>query len=394
MFNAIKQVNSDIFSVVWDLGRRCTFTCSYCGPHHRNNWSPNASLDSLKHTLDGVVKYSSLLNRYRKLPKRTSLAFTGGEPTVNPHFFDFIEYAKKTYPSIATNITTNGCYSERKCKLIIDNIGSCTISYHAVATQAEKKLVHDNIILMHNSNYNFRINLMFHKDYFNECIDVAKWFDSLGIKYTPRVIGDSNNAEDVKDGTAHIYNEEQLQWFKDYWSRDKQKVNIEAKSCETATKIGRPCCANKKLELLIDNEWQQGSFVPDNNFYGWNCMINWFFLFINSELDGVWHHQTCQVNLDGQVGPIGKASDFDTIIKDLEQKLSNNTINYIKCPKSYCGCGLCASKAKDKDIALDIFKSTINNLEPIFQDEVKELNKSNSIIGILKQRDKLVNGPS
>jgi len=387
MFRAIKQENSDSFSVVWDLGRRCTFTCSYCGPHHRNNWSPNADLQTLKNTLDGVARYTSLLNKYRKIPKRTSLAFTGGEPTVNPHFFDFIEYAKQKYKSIATNITTNGCYSERKCKLIIDNVSSCTISYHAEMTEQEKILVHNNIELMHKNNYNFRVNLMFHKDYFDDCISVANWFDSLGVRYTPRVIGDSNNIEDVKDGTAHVYSDTQLQWFKDYWRNKNQIVNIEAKSCEVATKIGRPCCANKKLNLLIDNEWQPGSFVPDNNFYGWNCMINWYFLFINSEIDGVWHHQTCQVNLDGQVGPIGKASDFESIIKNLEDKLSNNTFNVIKCPKTYCGCGLCASKAADEHVASEIFKSSINNLEPIFQKDVQKLDKANSIINILKQRD-------
>lgn len=390
MFQAIKQVNSDIFSIVWDLGRRCTFSCSYCGPHHSNKWSPNTDLDTLKLTLDGVARYTSLLNRYRKIPKRTSLAFTGGEPTANPYFFEFLEYAKNKYPSVAINVTTNGCYSERKCKQIMENADSCTISYHAEATATEKELVKQGILLMVASKFNFRVNLMFHKDYFDECVKVASWLDSLNVKYTPRVIGDSNNIEDIKDGTAHVYTEDQLQWFKSYWKEKNQAVNNEARSCEVATKIGRPCCANKKLNLLIDDEWQPGSFVPDNNFKGWNCMINWYFLFINSELDGVWHHQTCQVNLDGKIGPIGKASDFESIINNLELQLKNNTINYIKCPKTYCGCGLCASKAKDNTVALDIFKSSINTLEPIFQNDVKELDKSNSIIGILKQRDKLL----
>lgn len=394
MFRAVKQVDSDTFSVVWDLGRRCTYACSYCGPHHSNKWSPNTSLETLKHTIDGVASYTSLLNKYRKIPKRTSIAFTGGEPTVNPYFFEFIEYIKTKYPSISTNITTNGCYSLRKCKQIMDNINSCTISYHAEASDAEKELVKQGIALMSSSKYNFRINLMFHKDYFNECVKVAEWLDSLNVKYTPRVIGDSNNPEDVKDGTAHIYNEEQLQWFKDYWNRSKQVVNNTAKSCEVATKIGRPCCANKKLELLIDDEWQPGSFVPDNNFKGWNCMVNWHFLFINSELDGVWHHQTCQVNLDGQIGPIGKASNFNSIIDNLKKQFANNNINFIKCPKTYCGCGLCASKARDENIAYSIFKSAINNLEPVFQNEVKELDKPNSIISMLKKRDKIINEQS
>jgi len=387
MFRAIKQVEGGVFSVVWDLGRRCSYSCSYCGPHHNNKWSPNASLEDLKITMNGIARYTSLLNKHRKIPKKTSINFTGGEPTINPHFFEFIEHIKKNYPSVGINLTTNGCYNEKKCDLILKYVHCGTISYHVEASDQEKKLVHANIEKMKLNNFDFSVNLMMHKDYFDECIKVSEWLDSINVKYKPRVIGDSNNLKDIEDGTAHIYNEQQLSWFKSYWNKNKQKVNNDAKSCEVATKLGRPCCAGKKLELLIDDEWQAGTFVPDTNFYEWSCMVNWHFLFINSELDGVWHHQTCQVNLDGQVGPIGKASDFNSIIANLEQKFNQNTINLIKCPKSYCGCGLCASKAKDESVAYDLFKSSINNLEPIFQKEVQNLSNANSIINILKQRD-------
>ncbi len=43
---------------------------------------------------------------------------------------------------------------------------------------------------------------------------MAEWFDELGVKYIPRVIGDSGNKSDLEDGTAHAYNEEQMEWFK------------------------------------------------------------------------------------------------------------------------------------------------------------------------------------
>jgi MoaA/NifB/PqqE/SkfB family radical SAM enzyme len=387
MFSAINQVDNESFDVVWDLGRRCTYACTYCGPHHSNKTSPNASLSVLKHTLDGIVEYTNLYNKYRSTPKETTLAFTGGEPTINPNFFEFIEYCKEYYPHLKTNITTNGCYNYKKCKQIIDNIGSCTLSYHAEATDAEKKLVKDNILTMLKEGYNFRINLMFHKDYFDECIDMALWFDELGIKYIPRIIGDSNNPKDVEDGTAHIYTDKQLQWLKNYWSRGKkEKINKNAKSCEMAQNIGRPCCAGRKLNLFVDEGWTEGSFVPSNNFKGWNCMINWDFLFINSELNGVWHHQTCQVNMNGEIGPIGKASDFDKINKNLKNTLESGKVPFIKCPKNYCGCGLCSPKALNTDISLDIFYKNTKNLEPVLQDEVKDISKNKTIFRMFKEK--------
>lgn len=389
MFNAINKIDDDSFDVVWDLGRRCTYSCSYCGPHHSNKTSPNTPITVLKNTLNGIIEYTRLYNTYRKIPKTTTLAFTGGEPTVNSDFFDFIEYCNTVYPEVRTNITTNGCFSTKKCEQIIKNIDSCTLSYHPEATDFEKELVKNNIILMKESKYNFRINLMFHKDYFDECIKLTEWLESLNIKYIPRVIGDSNNVKDVKDGTAHIYNTEQHLWFKNYWSKQKkEKINNQAKSCEMAQNIGRPCCAGRKLEIHENNVWQIGSFVPSNNFKEWHCMINWDFLYVNSELDGVWHHQTCQVNMEGEIGPIGKASDFDLINKKLKKQLDSGYINFIKCPKTYCGCGLCSSKSLEKNIAENIFSMNTKDLIPIFQENVKNISSQKTIYRMIKELPK------
>lgn len=110
MFTGINHTRKEDFSVVWDLGRRCTYECSYCGPHHSNKTSPLVEIDKLKHTLDGIVEYSQLMDLYRKEPLKLDIAYTGGEPTIHPAFFEFVRYAKETYPFIRSNITTNGCY--------------------------------------------------------------------------------------------------------------------------------------------------------------------------------------------------------------------------------------------------------------------------------------------
>ena len=54
---------------------------------------------------------------------------------------------------------------------------NATISYHTEATEKEKEIVKNNIKFMSDVGYRFRINLMFHKDYFDECIKIADWFD-------------------------------------------------------------------------------------------------------------------------------------------------------------------------------------------------------------------------
>jgi len=343
--------------------------------------------------MDGVDEYASLLNQYRTEPKITNIAYTGGEPTIHPDFFKFLPYCKEKYPHIKSNITTNGCFSESKCKLIMDTIDSVTVSYHTEASSQEKKLVLKNIKLMQDSNYFLRVNHMYHRDRWEECMQVADLFESWGVTYTPRPIGDANNEEDIKDGTAHRYTNEQLEYFKNFWIKGKNAQSNKSdamhmvvkskKEKMAATSIGRPCCNGKCLNITINDKVSAQSFVPSTNFQGWNCMVNWDFLFINSELDGVWHHQTCEVNLDGHIGPIGKASNFNEIISSLKQKLTSGRMPVIKCPKTYCGCGLCSPKAKHKTDALNIFTRRNKNLIPTFQEEIKDISNDKTIYRLL-----------
>mgnify|MGYP003632716952 CR=1 FL=1 len=36
------------FDIIWDLGRRCTYECTYCPPHRNNKTSPLVTFEDLK----------------------------------------------------------------------------------------------------------------------------------------------------------------------------------------------------------------------------------------------------------------------------------------------------------------------------------------------------------
>jgi hypothetical protein len=102
-------------------------------------------------------------------------------------------------------------------------------------------------------------------------------------------------------------------------------------------------------------------------------MVNWYFLYIHQEIDKIWHHQTCQVALDGTVKPISTIEGFDSYCNDLEKQIKETgSIPYIKCPKTYCGCGLCAPKAKNNDMAELLFRSHTTDINPKFIEQQKE----------------------
>lgn len=411
-FCALNDHKTTRLQVIWDLGRRCTFACSYCPPHRKNNWSALASLEELVTAAHQVDRYVQLLARYNQKELYASICFSGGEPTTNPVFFDFLEYISTRLPKLEATLTTNGFYCESKCLQVIEHTGFSTVSYHTEATEKQKALVIKNLELMKKHGYGFKVNVMFHErpELFQECVELCSWLDERSMSYTPRIIGDDGDVKSgLKNKSIHTYSESQMDWYKNFWRRKKQKVGevkeVSAKDgAATCTKekpkekallgqsVGRPCCGGRSLSLLYDQDWQDATFVPTNNFQGWSCMVNWYFLYLHQEIDQIWFHQTCQVNLKGEVGPVSTISNFGQFIDDLERQMVSGKMPYIRCPKTFCGCGLCAPKAKGDELARALFKQHVPNLEPVFM-ELKEIKNPVTLRRAVEMYDKRIGSP-
>jgi len=344
---------SNRYQIIWDLGRRCSYACTYCPPHRNNKWSPFLDYKKLCDTVDKVAEYALLYDEFRKAPALKKLSFTGGEPTVHPDFFRFLKYVKNTYPFFSRGLTTNGWFHDSTLDKVMSLTTGGTLSYHCESTEKQKKQVVKNAIALREK---FKVNVMFHKNYFWECVDVCETLEKNGVEYVPRIIGDDHpdDKKSIELGYTHKYNRDQMKWFRDYWKQKGQNVK---ESGDTQRGLGRPCCGGRCFKA----DGMDSYFLPDTNFLGWNCMVNWYFLFLNSELDLAWTHQTCGVNLDGQVEPLGKISEFDSIIDSLATRLYKKDAPMITCPKTFCGCGMCITKSKD-NIRESFDRHTIDEL--------------------------------
>jgi len=231
-YDTLDLLDGSVFQVTWDLGRRCNYDCSYCPVHRHDNHSPHATLEELKKNADFVFKYIGLYMKYRNY-KEASISFTGGEPTVNPNFIPFIKYLNETYQANYKDdylctfaLTSNGAMSEKMAKAVLENFSHITISYHTEADQTLKQQALDRIVQIFEGGpanlCTISINVMFHAQYFDECIEVCNKLDAAGVTYVPRVIGED---PDSRPSFAHKYSDEQLAWMKDYWDRKNKKVN-------------------------------------------------------------------------------------------------------------------------------------------------------------------------
>ena len=345
---AIRNINDESLSIIWDTGRRCNYDCTYCEATRHNNHSQHKTLEEFKHTFNFIKQWHDEYNTRRRNPAMAFINFTGGEPTANPNFWKLVDYVKQ-YPDYGLCLTTNGAWHKKYSKKIIENFKLVTVSYHAEAHPSLKENVIENIIELFNNGMKLQVNVMLHVDYWDETVAVYKDLKSRGINCHPRPIGDGNivrkgwfvDSDGTNRRTSHEYSIEQQQWF---WN----EMGIEKTTTDPAEggQLGRACCGSKALEGKVNGQWQTVKLV-NTQFEDWYCLVDWFFLYIDQETGNVFHHQTCKAFFEKTSGPIGNLDNANKMILDLKQRLSKKEITPIICPNKRCGCGMCVPKAKD-----------------------------------------------
>lgn len=71
--------------VYWEIGRRCNYDCSYCWPWIHNNTDPHKTLEQL-------MKATELLEKKFIKNEKVNFIISGGEPTANKDFLDWVRY--------------------------------------------------------------------------------------------------------------------------------------------------------------------------------------------------------------------------------------------------------------------------------------------------------------
>jgi len=400
------DANQPLRMVVWDLGRRCNFDCTYCTGWMHSTTSPMKKFEEYKRTADFIDEYYNIYKDKHKGDWKINISFTGGEPSVNPAFYQLLPYLKEKYPYMRPTLTTNGTWGRRKGQFLLDHCHAIRVSYHAEGTAKQKELIRENLLFIREAigdqTWKLKVNVMMHVDYFDECVDLIENFlKPNDIAYIPRTIGDDGRYRDQwfkdMDGqmrrTSHTYSPEQQDYIKNHWKTqntnasdarnktdntlsDDKKENTPPlikldKTDETGhiNKMGRMCCGGRCMTVKKGNDVDDAMFIEQSNFKGWNCMINWFFLHIEEDRDAVYQHQTCMAKLPGtpavkldiekfgdiaskftdEVGPICTLSESKKYLDWLRTQFEDGKTPTMVCPKTHCGCGICVAKAKYDD---------------------------------------------
>lgn len=357
---AIRLKNPEPMMVTWDIGRRCNYDCTYCPAMRHDTTSNFHKLKELTDTFEFIKKWTDIYNKNRTIDLGyTNIDFTGGEPTINPDFFDLLEQINQEKHKYRLSLTTNGTWGEDKRIKILDYFSGVTISYHAEAKNSLKNRVIDNILHLNKNDIHLQVNLMLHVDYWDECVDVYNYLRKHNIDVKPCPIGDEDQTKGkwfVDEDrtfrrTSHIYSKKQQEWFFNVMSATNESC-----SYKSGDELGRSCCGGRCISGLVNNSWQDVNLI-DTHFKDWFCTIDWYFLHIEQHTGLVYHHQTCQALHDNKRGSLGHLSQSKKLLDDLSKKML--TPKPIVCPNNICGCGMCVPKAE----SASVFQELWNNIK-------------------------------
>ncbi len=275
----------------------------------------------------------------------------GGESLHHPAVVEILQAIHQRYQQyksswhLTVTTTTNAIISQRKLSKIIPLVDEFTVSYHVENSEKNKQMFRDNLLDIKQAGRRLKCVVLMHPEpeLFNDCNRMIQWLTLHQIKCLPRQLDNSIEKPEFN------YNTHQVVWFNQLYSTkgNHQPVVVESELTDLSD-IGRACCGGRSL--CVDQNYKKKTFfVPGNNFSGWFCSVNHFFLYIKQVNGEIFTNKDCKMNFDGDVAPIGHLSNTKLLLDQTRNWIDSDLLPVIQCKKSRCLCGLCAPKAHSLD---------------------------------------------
>ena len=369
------------FLLDWELTMKCNLDCSYCptpdqvpvSMAYHDNSADHPSLEKCLSTIDFMYAYVDIYMSHKPRWNRSVvLNIYGGESLFHPDIEKIMAAVRdkhKPYRDswpLTVTCTTNGVVGPNLMKRVVGFVDEFTVSYHAESLSKQKQQVLDNLRLIKNSGCRLKCVVLMHGDekFWPELQEVIAFCEQENIRYLPRHLDGHVNAN---------YGPKQIQWFQNLWNQRspghaaiKQREIIEHKH-QTLTSnvdlsdVGRACCGGRLM--CVNQEMQDPIFyIPDNNFLGWKCSVNWYFLYVKQHTGEVYLNKDCRMNFDGSVSPIGYLNNTTEILDWLKTRFHGSNLPVITCAKNLCTCGLCAPKSQSESDFREIMRKHVADI--------------------------------
>ena len=358
---AIDPNNRITFLLDWEVTMKCNLDCSYCGTSGpaagHDNSTQHPKVEKCFETIDFMFKYVDLYMESKpKGIKHVVLNVYGGESLHHPDIIDILKKCHQIYNeiykdrwSLTITTTTNAIITKKKLLQIIPLIDEFTVSYHTESTEKQKQQFRDNLLLIKDQGKKLKCIILIHSDpvLFEDSLKFEKWCQENSIRYLPKQLDHGPSHPQFK------YEEKQVIWFNKLYKKRSYNTEItlplnddKDEKYDLSSK-GRSCCGGR--QLVLDEDYKKRSAFVKNNFQGWYCSVNEFFLFIKQINGEIYTNKDCRMNFSGEIGPIGNLNNAESLLRETQANLKSENRKIIQCKKTRCACGLCAPKAQIKE---------------------------------------------
>jgi hypothetical protein len=313
------QKDNDLFNLTWVINNICNNRCSYCVPDLNSGIGHHYSWENAEKFLDKLFE----------LHPKIHCSISGGEPTLSPFLPDLVKKFNKSGNTIG--LTSNGIKSTKYWENISKYLYYACFSYHPEFPVKDFK----QKVIVSSLNTFVTVRIMMLPSMWNHCVEVFNsFYDIPTIFIEPVRILDFGG----ENRGAHIYSEDQLEWFK-----NTENMNGHKKSMNHLMEKHKPVEIDSYYEFsdgitLSGSEANSVNFVNAGltNFEGYTCEVGLKSLFVL--YDGKIKRGNCMVG-----GFIGEIGDVENI---------HWPIDPVTCTDKICHCA--------SDIAINKWISSYN----------------------------------
>ena len=357
---AIDPNNRIAFLLDWELTMKCNLDCSYCntgiyGGH--DNTTNHPPLAQCIGTIDFMFQYVDLYMQRRPAGlKHVILNVYGGESLHHPNIVDILQQVQRRYTDmyrdnwhLTVTTTTNAIITLKKLQKLIPLIDEFTVSYHSENSVKQKDLFRSNVKHLQTMGKRVKCIVLMHpgSELFADSQQMIEWCQQNQVKCLPRQLDHGSKT------TRFNYLSQQVIWFDQMYKskahNSENHITMPSEQEQTdLSSLGRACCGGRSL--CKDQSYKTRDFYTANRFPDWYCSVNQFFLYIKQVNGEIYTNKDCKMNYDGTVGPIGTLDDAELLLDFTRRNLEQHSMPVIQCKKTQCWCGLCAPKAKHRNV--------------------------------------------
>jgi organic radical activating enzyme len=201
------------YQILWDLGRRCNYNCTYCWPSVHSNTEKFPPYEQVVASIDMLIEI-----RWN---------FGGGEPTMHPQFLDIIKYLKSRNQWVL--VTTNGSRSTKFWAEASKYINSVNMSAHFASMDQfrnnEQRFIENcKVIMQQHDNVDddhwLEIKLMVEPGYLDRALQLKQKIEELDMLHCNGANGRMKGIlslvplRDIEDSSQLVgYSDNEIEYF-------------------------------------------------------------------------------------------------------------------------------------------------------------------------------------